>query len=283
VGQEAAWVRKTKNERISALYDVVRCSCHSPWRVGGARLGHGDPEPAVDRGAGEWAVNKSNAACGTPAKATFGRSNSGSGRCTWASDTARPPCGGPHAADATSVRLVLTTDNLSGLGTRSITPGFNGATPGSASLASADFAGGSANEFPSPIASIANDAVNAIRFTDRNAQHAAADILSGTAPTRNAVLGNVTIASQMDLRIDVFADALGKGRERMIGNAANSGRIRIEDRTNNCRTTTGDALQSSTRQRVHGTHEGGDELSQAGASGERSGHGNVRNRIGAAT
>jgi hypothetical protein len=196
---------------------------------------------------------------------------------------ARPPYGGPHAADATSVRLVLTTDRFSGLGTGGITPGFSGATPGSVSLASADFAGGSADDFPSPITSIANDAVNAIRFTDRNAQHAAADILFDTVPKRNAVLGNVTVASPMDLRIDVFADALVKGRETMIGNAANSGSIRIAARTNNCRTTTGDALQSSARQHVRGTHEGGDELSQAGASGERSGHGNVRNRIGAAT
>jgi len=175
-----------------------------------------------------------NALYGPAAQATFEEGACSTGPCTFASGTAAPLYGGPQAADATSVLLVLTTDDLSALGTRSITLAFSGAAPASVVFTSADFATGTADGFPSSIKGIANGVVNGITFTGGTASHTAADLLFGAALTKNAVLGDVTITSPIDLRVDVFGDALVSGTETIIGNAANSGSIGITACTNNC-------------------------------------------------
>jgi hypothetical protein len=72
--------------------------------------------------------------------------------------------------------------------------------------------------FPDSIPGIANGSVNGISFP--SAQHAAVLLDFGEALAKNTVLGNVSITSPIDLRVDVFGE---NGGHALLGNAANSG------------------------------------------------------------
>ena len=124
--------------------------------------------------------------------------------------------GGPTAASSTGVVLVISTNSVASLGTQYITVSIDGI--GTAKLGSADFMSTAAAGFPDSISGIANGSVNGISFP--SAQHAAVLIEFGSALAKDKVLGNVSITSPIDLRVDVFGE---NGGHALLGNAANSG------------------------------------------------------------
>jgi hypothetical protein len=100
-----------------------------------------------------------------------------------------------------------------GAGTIGLT--FEGLSP--VSFTASDFFSTTLVGFPSNISGIANGQVNGISFP--HADHAVADIIFSEFLTKNATLGQVTITSPINLRVDVFGDANGL----IVGNAANGG------------------------------------------------------------
>lgn len=130
-----------------------------------------------------------------------------------------------HPIAVDSVLLVLSGD-ASALGSKSISLTFGSLAP--VELKASDFFTTAAGGFPGSISGIANGAVNGIKFP--GSDHAAADILFSSGIANNDVLGDVTIVSPIDLRVDVFGDAGG----RIIGNAANSGAEGVLACTDHC-------------------------------------------------
>jgi hypothetical protein len=149
-----------------------------------------------------------------PSNATFP-----DGPFTVASGTSVNLTGGPSASSASDILLVLSASPgaIASLGNITLAFTLTGlSTPTTITFAASDFFTTSNAGFPSNITSIANGAVNGIKFP--TSDHAGAEILEG--PTKNVVLGSVDITSPIDLRVDVF----GIGSTGLIvGNAANSG------------------------------------------------------------
>jgi len=165
---------------------------------------------------------------GPPAPATLP-----DGPFTVASGTSVALTGGPgspagtkkHPIAVDSVLLVLSGD-AAALGSKTISLTFG--TLGTIELGASDFFSTSSGGFPTSIGGIAEGAVNGIKFPD--SEHAAADILFSSGIAKGDVLGDLTIVSPIDLRVDVFGDADGK----IIGNAANSGAEGVLACTNHC-------------------------------------------------
>ena len=88
-----------------------------------------------------------------------------------------------------------------------------------------DFASSLADGFPSNISGIANGAVNGIKFT--NAVHTAVEVTFNAPLTsfggKDSVIGNLSINSSVDLRVDIF----GVHNGVIVSNAANSGAIGV--------------------------------------------------------
>jgi hypothetical protein len=154
-------------------------------------------------------LNGSGASYGPPSIATFP-----DGPFTVSSGTGVDLFGGPAAADATDVLVVLSTDTLSAIGTNKIDLSFGSL---SVELSKSDFFTTAAGGFPSNIKGIANGKVNGIDFS--SADHAAINIDFGAPLTKNANLGTLTITSPINLRVDLF----GVNNGLIVGNAANSG------------------------------------------------------------
>jgi hypothetical protein len=193
-------------------------TCYSTWMtLAGLILG---PTAAfaqtirVDSAAQVAALNGTGANYGPPANATFP-----DGPFTIASGTSATLTGGPAAANADTILLVLsaTSANVASLG--SIKLAFDSATGSPVTITSANFFTTAAGGFPSSIPGIANGAVNGISFP--TAEHAAVDITFSGPLTKGADLGDVTITTPINLRVDVFGDSSSTGR--IVGNAANSG------------------------------------------------------------
>jgi hypothetical protein len=168
----------------------------------------------VETAADVAALNGTGAVYGPPSNATFP-----DGPFTVGSGTSATLSAGPAGGNADTLLLVLsaTSTDVASLGT--ITLKFDGLTP--VSFSSADFFTSAQGGFPTTnIPGIANGAVNGIKFP--TAEHAAADItFSGPLTPTDAVLGDVTITSSINLRVDVFGDNSSTGL--IVGNAANSG------------------------------------------------------------
>ena len=166
--------------------------------------------------ASELAALNSSASYGPPSIATFPdlpyTVNSGTGATL---------SGGPHAADANSILLVLSASSVTALGSGEISLQFGALTP--IDFTASNFFSTSAAGFPTSstgnqrVHGIANGQVNGISFL--SSEHAAADITGFGTLTNNETLGTVTITSPINLRVDVFGDENGT----IIGNAANSG------------------------------------------------------------
>jgi hypothetical protein len=155
----------------------------------------------------------SGASYGPPSIATFP-----DGPYTVNSGTGATLSGGPDAADANSILLVLSASSVTALGSGEISLQFGNLTP--IDFTAADFYSTLAAGFPTSaggINGIANGEVNNISFS--SSEHAAADITGFGTLTNNETLGTVTITSPINLRVDVFGDENGT----IIGNAANSG------------------------------------------------------------
>jgi hypothetical protein len=172
------------------------------------------PSISVDTAAEVAALNGTSATYGPPSNATFP-----DGPLTVGSGTSATLTGGPNAANADTILLVLsaTSTDVTSLGAGTITLGFDSATGSPVTFHSSDFFTTTAGGFPSSIMGIANGAVNGIMFP--TAEHAAADITFPTTLTNGVALGDVTITSPINLRVDVFGDKNGK----IVGNAANTG------------------------------------------------------------
>ena len=156
------------------------------------------------------ALNGSGATYGPPSNATFP-----DGPFTVGSGTASPLTGGPNAAKADTILLVLSTPDPLALGSKTIDLTFGSLH--TVDFSASDFYSTSATGFPTSIHGIANGAVNGIKFP--TSDHAGVDINFGSILTKNAFLGNVTITSPVNLRVDIFGDYNGL----IVGNAANSG------------------------------------------------------------
>jgi hypothetical protein len=156
------------------------------------------------------ALNGSGANYGTPSNATFP-----DGPFTVGSGTGTELTGGPAASNATSILLVLSATDPSALGAGTVDLTFGSLK--TVDFSSSDFYSTSATDFPTTIKSIANGAVNGIKFP--NSDHAGALIDLGSLLVKDADLGLVTITSSINLRVDVF----GVNKGLIVGNAANSG------------------------------------------------------------
>ena len=175
-------------------------------------------------------MNNSNATYGTPPPAAFP-----DGPYTVGSGTSAPLTGGPGATknSVDSVLLVLSGDK-SALGTNSITLTFG--TLSAVTIGATDFFSTAAGGFPNSIQSIANGAVNGIKFPDSD--HAAVDILFSSDIAKNEALGDVTIVSPINLRVDVFGDTNNTlSGNTIAGNAANSGAEGVCGAGNTCSNT----------------------------------------------
>jgi hypothetical protein len=139
-------------------------------------------------------MNGNGASYGPPSIATFP-----DGPFTVSSGTGVDLFGGPAAADATDVLVVLSTDALSAIGTNKIDLSFGSL---SVELSKSDFFTTAAGGFP---------------FS--SGEHAAINIDFGAPLTKNANLGTLAITSPINLRVDFF----GVNNGLIVGNAANSG------------------------------------------------------------
>jgi hypothetical protein len=126
--------------------------------------------------------------------------------------------GGPSAADADTVLLVLSGAAAS-LDAKTITLTFDGLTP--VSFTASNFFSTAAGSSPSNN----NGAVNGTKFP--TADHAAADITFSGYLTKNADLGAVTITSPINLRVDVFGDSPIGPTSRIVGIAPTSGGLGV--------------------------------------------------------
>ena len=150
---------------------------------------------------------------GPPSNATFP-----DGPITVVSWTSVTLTGGPAAANADTVLLVLSAASTNVPFSGSISLKFD--TLPAVSFSVANFFSTAEGGIRPSIQGIANGAVNGIMFP--TAEHAAADILFNDVLTpTGAVLGDVTITSPINLRVDVFGDNSSTGL--IVGNAANSG------------------------------------------------------------
>jgi hypothetical protein len=177
------------------------------------------PVSITKQTAGEVAIlNGAGANYGPPSNATFP-----DGPFTVGSGTPATLTAGPAGVNADTVLLVLSATSTDVPFPGTISLKFDDLAP--VSFSSADFFTTAQGGFPSGpphhnIPGIANGAVNGIKFPD--AEHAAADILFNDVLTpTGAVLGDVTITSPINLRVDVFGDNSSTGL--IVGNAANSG------------------------------------------------------------
>jgi hypothetical protein len=116
-------------------------------------------------------LNGSGANYGTPSNATFP-----DGPFTVGSGTGTELTGGPAASNATSILLVLSAINPSALGAGTVDLTFGSLK--TVDFSSSDFYSTSATDFPTTIKSIANGAVNGIKFP--NSDHAGALIDLGS-------------------------------------------------------------------------------------------------------
>lgn len=174
----------------------------------------------------------SGATYGPPAPATFP-----DGPFIVSSGTSVPLAGGPgspagtkkHPISVDTVLLVLSSTEIADLGSHSITLTFDSLP--SVEILSGDFFTTTDGGFPNSIKGIALGQVNNISFP--TAEHAAVDIAFNEGIANGDSLGNVTIVSPIDLRVDVFGDAHGT----LIGNAANSGAEGVNACTDGCGNT----------------------------------------------